>query len=101
MSGDCHQRSVRRVRWGISARVGEKTPVASWSAVGALTVSVQASPVAGCASAASATEPNSAPTVTPDTLVIDVSPEVGVVLGVRNPDLFCRLPMTGYPASEF
>src|SRR5215217_1375263 len=100
-SGDCHHRSVRRVRWGISARVGEKTPVPGRSAVGALTMCLQASPVAGCAIAASATEPSSAPAVTPDTLVIDVPPEVGVVLGVGNRDLLRRLPVTGYPAGEF
>ena len=36
----------------------------------------------------------------PDTLVVDVSPEVRVVLGVGNRDLLGGLPVTGYPAGE-
>ena len=78
MSGDCHHRSVRRVRCGIWARLGEKTPVALRSAVGALTVSLS---VWLCPD-------QTAAALAGDSSVILIAPEVGVVLGCPGSAIF-------------
>src|SRR3954454_14079680 len=89
ISGDCHHRSVRNVRCGIWARLGEKTPVALRSAGGALTVPSRwwwcGTSVAGLAG---------------DAPVVDFAPEGGVVLGVRDRDLLPDVVVVGRPSGD-
>src|SRR5436190_8001408 len=85
-----HHLSVRRVRCGISARLGEKTPVALRSAVGALTFPSRCGYVPLRIAAALAR----------DSSVVLVAPEGGVVGGVGDGDLLCALVGTGHAPGE-
>src|SRR5690348_15103292 len=80
-SGACHHRSVRSVRCGIWARLGEKTPVARRSAVGALTVPFRRVQLL-CEASMPAVSSLAA-----DAAIADVAPELPVVLGVGDRDL--------------
>src|ERR1700757_397807 len=105
-SGGNHHRSVRSVRSGNCARVAEKTPVAGRFAVGALIYCSSSNGLSG--RRVHRENPLifgglglSGPVVTPDTLVVDLAPAVGVVLGVGNGDLLARLLHGGAVEIQF
>src|SRR5436305_4572164 len=105
-SGGNHQRSVRSVRCGICARVAEKTPDAGRFAVGALIKCSSSNGLSGRRVHRDGAPllwgaTLSRPVVTPDTLVVDVAPEVAVVLGIGNDDLVAGLLHGGAGQIQF
>src|SRR5690625_3699355 len=114
ISGCSHHRSVRSVRAGMSARLGEKTPVAGRFTAGALikgdplhvgsSEDTQITPARGVWVPISrwadrdreprwGSEPGAA-----DPLVVDVAPELVVVLGVGDDHLLFRRRRVGAAA---
>src|SRR3954465_2773140 len=99
-SGWSHHLSVRSVFSPMWARVGEKTPESERFAAGALIYCVplrtgcrskgtqKVSPLISRASLLRAV-------VTSDTLVVDIAPEIAVVLGVWDCDLLAGLVHSG------
>ena len=87
--GDFSQLSVRSVRCGICRPVGEKTPVAVAVGGGCAHYGF---PFDGCCAVAAERAPVRPSTrrslaMAAETLVVDVPPEIGVVLRIRDGDL--------------